>query len=340
MSQRWVFLCALASLPAWGQSVISVYSGVIHLAEGAVLLDGRPLEQKPGRFAEVKAGSELRTEDGRAELLLTPGVILRLGPDSAVRMVSNLLVDTRVEFLNGSVVLDAQEPSPETSVKLLFQGDEIALRNAGQYRLDSTPPELSVVAGRVERLRNGKPIEVAGGRAFDFSTGMLAENHSAQDALNTWNKDRDDAIARENKEANSTPELSALAEDWKNDPLLGGWIGSGGGAAGVGPGLGYSGSLSGLLPLALSPYSLYGNSLLWAPWSPLSPYPGYALPSLLAVPSYRYPSLLRNTPGYAGYGRTSPPVIHSPIYPSHPPGRSMPIGGGVPARPPVRVGHR
>lgn len=337
MSRRWVLLCALASLPAWGQSVISVYSGVIHLAEGAVLLDGRPLEQKPGRFAEVKAGSELRTEDGRAEVLLTPGVILRLGPDSAVRMVSNLLVDTRVEFLSGSVVLDAQEPSPETSVTILFQGNQIALRNAGQYRLDSYPPELSVVAGRAEVVRNGAPIEIAGGRAFDFSTGMLAQNHSAQDSLDTWNKDRGDAIARENQEATRTPELSALAEDWKNDPLLGGgWLGSGGGG-GVGPGLGYSSSLSGLLPLALSPYSLYGNSLLWAPWSPLSPYPSYSLPSLLAVPAYRYPSLLRNTPGY---GRTSPPVIHSPIYPSRPPGRSMPIGGGIPARPPVRVGHR
>ena len=53
MSNRSLLVCALApvlAFPAWSQSVISVYSGVIHVAEGSVFLDNRPVEQKPGRL--------------------------------------------------------------------------------------------------------------------------------------------------------------------------------------------------------------------------------------------------------------------------------------------------
>src|SRR3974390_3214021 len=99
MSHRLRLVCALApvlAFPAWSQSVISVYSGVIHLSEGSVFLDNRPVEQKPGRFEEIKPGSELRLEDGRAEVLLTPGGFLRPGDGSAVRMVSYVLADTRL----------------------------------------------------------------------------------------------------------------------------------------------------------------------------------------------------------------------------------------------------
>src|SRR6266850_2185249 len=68
---------ALGGLPAFAQSVISAHSGLIHYVECRVLLDGKPVEVKITSFPAIKEGTELRTEDGRAEVLLNPSVILR-----------------------------------------------------------------------------------------------------------------------------------------------------------------------------------------------------------------------------------------------------------------------
>src|ERR1700735_3738192 len=76
MSLRWILCLALTplvGLPASAQSVISAHSGLIHFSEGSVYLDDQRVEQKTGKFGQMNNGSELRTEEGRAEVLLTPG---------------------------------------------------------------------------------------------------------------------------------------------------------------------------------------------------------------------------------------------------------------------------
>ena len=75
------------ALPAVSQSVISTHSGVIHFFEGAVYIGDQPLESHPGRFPSMPQGAELRTAEGRAEVLLTPGVFIRVGARSTIRMV-------------------------------------------------------------------------------------------------------------------------------------------------------------------------------------------------------------------------------------------------------------
>ena len=90
-------------LPAFGQSVISVRSGLINYSEGAVFIDNQLVAQKLGRYPTLREGSDLLTHDGRAEILLTPEVYLRVGANSGVRMISSSLDSTRLEVLNGSV---------------------------------------------------------------------------------------------------------------------------------------------------------------------------------------------------------------------------------------------
>src|SRR5580658_9872234 len=92
MMARLPLVLALAwSVSAWGQSAISAHSGMIHYVEGKVLLDGQPVDPKFGEFPEMKNDQVLQTEEGRAEVLLTPGVFLRVSEDSSIRMLSNRL---------------------------------------------------------------------------------------------------------------------------------------------------------------------------------------------------------------------------------------------------------
>src|ERR1700730_17445854 len=69
----------------WAQSVISAHSGIIHYVEGEVAIDGNAVHPKFAEFPDVKARQLVSTAEGRAEILLTPGVFLRIAENSSVR---------------------------------------------------------------------------------------------------------------------------------------------------------------------------------------------------------------------------------------------------------------
>src|SRR5258708_4807112 len=81
------------------QQVISAHSGVIHYVEGQVTLEGKTIAPKFAEFPDAKNGQTLVAEDGCAEVLLTPGVILRMGENSCFKMISNSRSDTQIAIL-------------------------------------------------------------------------------------------------------------------------------------------------------------------------------------------------------------------------------------------------
>jgi len=190
------------ALPAGGQSVVSTRSGVVHFFEGAVYLAGEPLEPHLGRFPSMAKGAELRTAQGRAEVLLTPGVFLRMGEGSAIRMVANELSDTRVELLAGSAIVDSAEPSPGTSVTLIYRDWNVRFPQQGIYRIDSEPPRLRVHQGKAEVSAgaSGEPIIVEQGMDVPFAAVLVPERSFDQprDALSEWAEGREQSISADN----------------------------------------------------------------------------------------------------------------------------------------------
>jgi len=191
----------LASSPAAGQSVISAHSGVVHFFEGSVYIADQPLDRQFGRFPEIPEGAELRTAQGRAEVLLTPDVILRVAENTAIRMLSNDLSDTRVELLNGSGILESAESHVDNSVTLIYKNWRVRFRQAGVYRIDSEPPRLRVHRGEAEvSADKGTPVAVKTGETLPFA-GVLVPDPSAPepvDAFNDWAMDRSQAVAADN----------------------------------------------------------------------------------------------------------------------------------------------
>lgn len=83
MKALWVVgtaaLLALVAVPVSAQPVISAKSGMIARVQGNVFLDDKAVEDSATHFPDVKEKQVVRTEDGLAEILLTPGVFLRMG---------------------------------------------------------------------------------------------------------------------------------------------------------------------------------------------------------------------------------------------------------------------
>ena len=138
---------ALSASAVFAQSVISAHSGVIHYTEGKVSVDDKVFEQKTAEFAELKEKSMLKTEEGRAELLLTPGVFLRVGENSAVRMISNHLSDTRVEVLNGEALIECDQLLPDNQITILYKDAAVSVTKHGLYRFDAPPGRLRIYDG-------------------------------------------------------------------------------------------------------------------------------------------------------------------------------------------------
>jgi hypothetical protein len=219
------------ALPADGQSVISTRSGVVHFFEGAVYLADKPLEPHLGKFPSMAKGAELRTAQGRAEVLLTPGVFLRMGEGSAIRMVANELSDTRVELLAGLAIVDSAEPSPGTSVTLIYRDWTVHFLRQGIYRIDSEPARLWVHQGKAEVSAgtSGEPIFVEQGMDVPFAAVLVPERSIDQprDALDDWAEGRQQSISADNtiaaniQDPGSMDSLNPDPDSFTYFPMLG-----------------------------------------------------------------------------------------------------------------------
>jgi len=133
---------------SFGQLTISTHSGLIQFTSGSVLLDDKEVHKTTTNSLEMKDGSVLRTEnDGNAEVLLTPGVFLRIAPLSSVRMDSNSLSDTRVALLSGSAMVECDELLQGNSVAFTIADKRIEFRKNGLFRLEANPPAIAAIKG-------------------------------------------------------------------------------------------------------------------------------------------------------------------------------------------------
>lgn len=295
-----VFACLQAS----GQSVISARSGVLNFSEGSVFIDNQPVHAQAGTFPNIHAGSTLRTDQGRAEVLLTPGVFLRLDRNSAIRMVSTELTDTRVEFKQGSAIVDSTEAQSGNSPAVLYWGAEVRFSKPGVYRLDAEPaPVLQVYTGEANVKHDGTSSAVDPSKEFFFLAGTETNKYGDGnfDAFYDWAKNRGDLIAADNRSAAE----SADPGDIQSGPSLG-------------PGPVYDPGIPpspGYYPSGPGYYPSYGGSVAGAyPGGMFYPYGAYApfgfdpfWPGVIfVVPRYRYPHVHSRWPNKPEPSRMTP----------------------------------
>src|SRR5690348_9975179 len=131
-------LMAMTAAVSSAQTITAAHSGLLHYFEGAVSIDGKAVDYKPGNFLQVKENSTLKTEQGRAEILLTPGVYLRLGENSEVKMLDTRLLSTRIEFLAGSAILESDDPGAsvkDPAVTVVFKNYQLHPLKYGIFEL-------------------------------------------------------------------------------------------------------------------------------------------------------------------------------------------------------------
>jgi hypothetical protein len=194
-------LAIAVAVSASAQPILSAKSGVIAGVEGKVLIDNQEVQPSVTHFPEVKEGAVLRTEDGRVELMLPPGFMLRMGENGTLKMLANRLIDTRVDLQKGSAVVEVDQTKPDYNVVVALKDGVVSLSKAGVYRFDSDPARIKVFRGMATVEIGGQSVMVATGKLLALAGGATAAEKfdiEQTDSLDNWSQHRAEAMAMAN----------------------------------------------------------------------------------------------------------------------------------------------
>lgn len=224
-----IVVVSVVSLPAFAQDIVSARAGLIHYSEGRVLLNEKPIVHKATQFLEVKEGEYLRTDRGRAEVLLSPGIFLRLGEDSQAQMLASRLTDVRLRLLAGAAVIEADELLKANSIKVNVGDAEVQLLRTGLYRLDiqqDESPRLRVFVGEALVTASGAEYRVKGKKEMALAGDFEIKKFDTDDTdpLDRWSKRRAGYLATANISASRLAYrrgVSLSSSQWIWNPYYG-----------------------------------------------------------------------------------------------------------------------
>jgi FecR-like protein len=210
--------------------VISAKAGGINAITGQadVHAKGESDWQQLSITDDLDEGDRVRTaNDGRVEILLNPGSYLRVGGDSEVELLNNTLANLEVRLLRGTAIVEATGADGlELNINISTPHTKLAIVRQGLYRLNVIPndaTELIVRKGRV--ILSDSHTKVKGGNKVVFSATNVSvakltkEEKKVQENIDTWSKERAQALAKANGRINNRMLTSAFASfrDW--DPF-------------------------------------------------------------------------------------------------------------------------
>lgn len=215
MKQVWmkfagVLVAALLAAPAGfadTSSRASVVPGTVNYVEGQVSIGNDFLNSKSVGSALVEQGQSLTTETGKTEMLLTPGVFLRLGDHSSARMVSSSLTNTQVALNRGEAMVEVDEIHPQNDIRVAENGATTRLLKTGLYDFDASHNLVRVIDGKAVVRENDHDVTVKSGHELALAdTGKLKadkfdkKNFETTD-LYRWSSLRSDYVANANVDA-------------------------------------------------------------------------------------------------------------------------------------------
>src|SRR5271170_4978931 len=188
---RLIVVVLASAAMALGQKVISAKAGFVFYVQGRVSAASGVLSTGE-HFLQLKDGESLSTERGRVEVLLNPGIVLRLGDMSRLRMDDVKLTDACVSLEAGSAVVTVNYILKTDRIRLVAGGSVIVMKQPGVYRLDVAQGRLRVFSGHAEVRREGDPenakVTVKRGQAVALDDGLKLAKFDVKetDMLQRW----------------------------------------------------------------------------------------------------------------------------------------------------------
>lgn len=221
-----LFLAVVLSAPAFAApDARSALPGTVNYVEGQVNIGSETLDANSIGSAVLGPDQTLDTGNGKAEILLTPGVFLRVDDNSSVRMASAGLTNTEVQLDQGRAMVEVAELHDQNHLRIDVGGVQAQLEKKGLYEFDADRQEILVFDGKAAVFADDRAISVDGGKSLELNTGAELKAHGfdkddyKQSDLYQWSSLRSSYLAEANVNAASV---------YVNNGYYGpGWYGAG-----------------------------------------------------------------------------------------------------------------
>ncbi len=222
-----VILAAVLSAPAWGTNTDAkaAIPGTVNYVEGQASIGDQTLNADAIGSAQLQADESLSTGKGKAEVLLTPGVFLRLGDNSAVRMVSPSITTTELAVNQGVAMLEVTQLYPQNDIRISTDGATTRIEKTGLYAFDASQGQIRVFDGKADVQYEDSNVTIKGGHELALNTNgkLKAQGFNKKEYENSdlyrFSSLRSSYLA----EANAQSARVYLANGWYGP----GWVGAG-----------------------------------------------------------------------------------------------------------------
>jgi len=165
--------------------------GSVNYVEGVASLDGEALKADSVGSVEMAKDQLLTTEAGKVEVLLTPGVFLRVGDNSSLKMLSPELANAIVELDKGQAFVEVLEIRKENNIRINQNDASTKLLNKGLYDFDADHNEVRAFKGKADVYAGTQRITLTQERelALTGAAKLSAHNFDAgryTDDLYRW----------------------------------------------------------------------------------------------------------------------------------------------------------
>jgi FecR protein len=176
------FLPGIGRAQSQNQNSRPARPGAINYVEGQASIDGQELDSNSVGSMQLQAGQTLDTQSGKVEVLLTPGVFLRLNDNSSAKMIMAGLADTEVEIDKGRAMVEGTGVTKDNDVRVDEAGVTTRILKNGLYAFDSDQNTIRVFKGKAEVLLNDKKIDLGRERELVLNDGAKpkAQNFDAR----------------------------------------------------------------------------------------------------------------------------------------------------------------
>jgi len=199
-------MAAVLSLPAWGDTDTghTAMPGTLNYVEGQAAMGTQNLGAQAVGKANLENGQVLETGNGKAEILLTPGVYLRLGSNSSVKMVNDSLTDTQVSLRQGEAMLEVDELYKENFIHVTQPGADTRVVKTGLYDFDAANNTVRVFDGKAIVNADDKNTTVKKDHEVNLSDAKIKSHGFNQkqltqnDDLYRWSSLRSEYLSEAN----------------------------------------------------------------------------------------------------------------------------------------------
>ncbi|HEY3990882.1 MAG TPA: FecR domain-containing protein [Acidobacteriaceae bacterium] len=205
--------------------------GTLNYVEGQVSINGHVVNWLSVGSSQLHEGQVVETGYGKAEILLTPGVFLRLDDNSAVKMISPNLANTEVELVKGRADVEVDQLFKQNNLRVKIRGSEARLLKTGLYAFNFESGVVQVFDGEAGVLPadgRQKRIVVKQGHELAINGDGEKPKHfdkdASQDALYNWSSLRSEYLGEANVQMASAYEgAPGFAPGWFWDAGLYGY---------------------------------------------------------------------------------------------------------------------